>query len=147
MAEPVALVKCADYNEVDVHDAVRRAIDLVGGMGRYVQEGQRVLLKANLLRASSPQDMVCTHPAFVKAVVLLVQEAGGRPVIGDSPGGPFVAPWLRTTYRRSGMEQVAEETGAELNWDFGETRLSHPDGHAIKALEVGTYVSDADVVI
>ena len=147
MNHPVSLVRCPTYEDDAVQAAVRRAVDLIGGMGRYVQPGQRVLLKPNLLRSSAPEEMICTHPAVVKAVVQLVQEAGGHAVIGDSPGGPLRAVWLRAVYRTSGMIQVAEETGAELNWDCGETRLSHPAGHLIKALEVGTFVTNADVVI
>ncbi|MBN1935102.1 MAG: DUF362 domain-containing protein [Anaerolineae bacterium] len=143
----VSLIRCASYDEIKVGAALRRAVDLAGGMAQYVQPGQRVLLKVNLLRASTPEAMVTTHPAVVKALVGLVQEAGGTPVIGDSPGGPFVRPWVGAVYRSSGMTRVAEETGAELNWDFGETRLSHPKGHLIKSLEVGTYVTSADVVI
>jgi uncharacterized protein (DUF362 family)/NAD-dependent dihydropyrimidine dehydrogenase PreA subunit len=91
--------------------------------------------------------MVCTHPEVVKAVVQLVQEAGGHPVIGDSPGGPFVPPWLRAVYHTSGMSEVARQTGAELNWDLAYTHVSHPDGLRIKALEVGDFVTKADVVI
>ncbi len=34
-----------------------------------------------------------------------------------------------------------------LNWDFGETHLARLDGHLIKGLEVGTYVTNADVTI
>lgn len=143
----VALVRCANYDESAVAAAVREAVDLVGGIERYVQPGQRVLLKVNLLRATAPDEAVCTHPAVVRALVRLVQEAGGQPIIGDSPGGPFVAPWLRSVYQRSGMTQVAEETGAALNWDFAEEHVSHPEGRRIKGLEVGRYVTQADVVI
>lgn len=143
----VSLIRCTSYNEAEVEAALRRAVDGVGGMARYVQPGQRVLLKVNLLRAASPDAAITTHPAVVKALVRLVQEAGGRPVIGDSPGGPFIRPWVATVYRTCGMTRVAEETGAELNWDFGETRLAHPNGHLIKSLEVGTFVTGADVVI
>jgi len=147
MNHTVALVKCTTYEDDAVQAAVRRSVELLGGIERYVRPGQRVLLKPNLLRATTPEETVCTHPSVVKAVVRLVQEAGGHPVIGDSPGGPFRAAWLRPVYNRSGMTQVAEETGAELNWDFGQTRLSHPEGHRIKALEVGTFVTAAAVVI
>jgi len=145
----VALVRCTSfaYDEHLVEEAVRRSVDLLGGMDRFVSPGQRVLLKPNLLRSASPEDLVCTHPAVVKAMVKMVQEAGGHPVIGDSPGGPFVAAWLRSIYNRSGMTRVAEETGAELNWDFGETLLSHPDGRRVKAIDIGTYLTKADVVI
>jgi len=143
----ISLIRCPSYDEAQVETAMRRAIDGIGGMARYVQPGQRVLLKVNLLRAAAPDAAITTHPAVVKALVRLVQEAGGRPVIGDSPGGPFVRPWVGAVYRACGMTRVAEETGAELNWDFGETRLAHPTGHLIKSLEVGTFVTGADVVI
>ena len=116
-------------------------------MSAYVQPGQRVLLKANLLRAANPDEMVSTHPAVVAAVVRLVQEAGGIPVIGDSPGGLFTSVTLRAVYQRTGMMQVAEQTGAELNWDVGQTRLPHPEGRLIKSLEVGTFCTAADVII
>ncbi len=147
MNSSVSLTKCTTYDEEKVAAALERAIDLLGGIDRYVKPGQRVLLKVNLLRASAPDDAVCTHPAVVKAMVRLVQKAGAHPVIGDSPGGPFNAAWVRAVYRKSGMSQVAEETGAELNQDFSETRLSHPNGRLIKSLAVGAYVTQADVVI
>jgi len=130
-----------------VEDAVRRAVDLAGGIAPSVGPGQRVLIKPNLLMAAAPNRAICTHPAVVKAVVRLVQEAGGHAVIGDSPGGPFRSVWLQAVYQRSGMTQVAEETGAELNFDFGEELLPHPEGQRVKALDVGTYVTSADVVI
>jgi uncharacterized protein (DUF362 family)/ferredoxin len=145
----VALVKCRSFSYDDraVDDAVRRAVDLVGGIAQFVRPGQRVLIKPNLLMAAAPHRAVCTHPSVVKSVVHLVQEAGGHAVIGDSPGGPFRSVWLQAVYQRSGMTQVAIETGAELNSDFGETLLPHPEGRRVKALDVGTYVTSADAVI
>ena len=149
MNHTVALAKCTSYSYDDdaVQDGVRRSVDLLGGMERFVKPGQQVLLKPNLVRAAPPEQMVCTHPAVVMAVVHLVQEAGGQPTIGESPGGPFVAPWLRAVYRRSGMTEVARQTGAALNWDLSESHVPHPDGRRIKALEVCKFVTDADVVI
>lgn len=147
MSPKVALIQCSSYEDAAVQEAVHQAIDLLGGMDHYVQPGQRVLLKVNLLRAASPGSAVCTHPAVVKAVARLVQEVGGHPVIGDSPGGPFHPAWVHSVYALSGMSAVAEETGAELNRNFEETRLSHPQGRVLKALEVGAYVTSADVVI
>lgn len=35
----------------DVRDAVRRAVGLVGGIGRYVPPGARVMVKPNLANA------------------------------------------------------------------------------------------------
>jgi uncharacterized protein (DUF362 family)/NAD-dependent dihydropyrimidine dehydrogenase PreA subunit len=147
MKPTVSLVKCTAYEEKAVEEAVRRSVDLVGGMARYVQPGQRVLLKINLLRSADPAQAITTHPLIVKAAVRLVQEAGGKAVIGDSPGGPFREGLLRSAYRKTGMLQVAEDTGAELNYDVSSDLVSHPGGKRIKALEVGNYVTQADVII
>ena len=144
---PVSLAKCDSYDEMNVAAALTRAVDLVGGMSRYVKPGQRVLLKINLLRSAAPEEAITTHPAVIKAAVRLVQAAGGVAVIGDSPGGPFRLGLLRAAYRKSGLVQVAEETGAELNEDIEDTLVSHLDGERIKALEVGKFVTNADVVI
>ena len=73
----VALVRCADYDAARVEAAVRQAVDLIGGMGSFVHRGEKVIVKPNLLRASRPDAAIVTHPAVLRAVVRLAQEAGG----------------------------------------------------------------------
>jgi len=143
----VSLTHCDDYDPAAVEAALRRTLEPLGGLERFVAPGQRVLLKTNLLRAASPDSALATHPSVVGALARMVLELGAHPVIGDSPGGPFNSAWLRTVYRQTGMARVAEETGAELNWDFDQQLLHHPQGRVIKGLEVGTFVTHADVVI
>ncbi len=140
-------MRCTDYDPQRVEDALRRAIDLLGGMGRYVHAGQRVLLKPNLLRAAPPEAATSTHPSVVRAVVHLVQEAGATPVIADSPGGPFTPMLLRRLYDKSGLRQVAGETGAELNFNTGTTRVPNPAGGLLHLIDVISAVAEADVVI
>ncbi|MCG2769289.1 MAG: hypothetical protein ABIK79_08720 [Chloroflexota bacterium] len=48
----VYIARCRTYEYQQVLKAVREAIDGLGGIGRFIREGQRVLLKPNLLRAS-----------------------------------------------------------------------------------------------
>jgi len=145
----VALVNYADdrYEPLRVEQMVRRAVDLIGGIGQFVKPDQRVLIKPNLLRKSTPEEAIITHPTVVRAMVRLVQEAGGVPVIGDSPSGAFSVGHLRGVYADAGLIEVAEETGAELNYDVGAVRVPVPDGQLIKLLDVGHYVAGADVVI
>jgi uncharacterized protein (DUF362 family) len=83
----VSLVRCPDYDTARVCEAVKRSVDLIGGMGSLVKPGMKVLLKPNLLSARLPEEGVDTHPEVVRAVARLVKEAGGEPSIGDSPGG------------------------------------------------------------
>lgn len=145
----VAVVKCGDtrYETVRVEREVREAVELIGGIERFVQPGQRVLVKPNLLRWSDANRAVVTHPDVVRAVVLLAQEAGGQVVIGDSPGGIFTETYLRSVYRTAGLYDVADETGAELSCDTGVVRVSIPDGQLVKSLELGQFAVDADVII
>lgn len=149
MTPQVAIVRCPDYRQPTVDRAVRESIDLLGGMGRFVQSGQKVLLKVNLLSATPPEKGIVTHPAVVEAMVRLVQEAGGKPLIADSPGAsvPYTEAGLRKAYEATGLLAVAERTGAALNWDTSYEEVSHPEGFLVKRLEVIKPVLEADVVI
>ncbi|MDY7041056.1 MAG: DUF362 domain-containing protein [Chloroflexota bacterium] len=143
----IALVRCKRYDLDEIRAAVRRSVELSGGMQCYVPQGARVLIKPNLLLASTPEEAVVTHPTVVQAVVELVQEVGGKVTIGDSPIGPFTPARLRRVYRRSGLQEVAQATGATLNFDTEAVTQAHPTGHLIKRLDVSRYVTEADVII
>lgn len=137
---------CPEYT-ANVEEILRQGLDELGGMSAYVKPNQKVLLKVNLLMKKQPEEAVTTHPSIVEAVVHLVQEAGGIPIIGDSPGGPYTVGALKGIYDRSGLQEVAERTGAILNFDVGQTLVAHPSGKLVKSLTVTKSVTDADVVI
>jgi uncharacterized protein (DUF362 family)/ferredoxin len=143
----VALVRCGAYELDQVEAAIRRAVDLLGGMSAYVQPGQRVLLKPNLLRAMAPEKAATTHPTVVAAVARLVNEAGGKPFIVESPGGPHNLRWLTAVYQKTGMNWAAETGGATLNTDMETTLVSHPEGALLHRLDVVAPLLQADVVI
>jgi uncharacterized protein (DUF362 family)/ferredoxin len=147
MDQRVALVRCADYDLDAVTEAVRQAVDLLGGMASFVQPGQRVLLKPNMVRGVDPERAVSTHPAVVAAVATLVIEAGGKPIIVESPGGPFSPIALRMAYRRTKIDWAAEVSGAELNFDCEGVQVSHPEGVVLHRLDLVRALLDADVVI
>jgi len=133
----VAFVHCADYEGGRVFDAVRKAVDLVGGMSKFVSPKMRVLVKPNLLSARPPEDAVCTHPEVVRAVVRLVKEAGGIPLIGDSPGGYGAN--IEDIFEKSGMRAVAREEGAEL--------VKFTASKYVEGVPIARYVFDCDRVI
>jgi uncharacterized protein (DUF362 family) len=54
-------------------------------MTAFVKPGDRVLLKPNLLTGARPGKECTTRPEVVYWVAKLVQEAGGKPFLGDSP--------------------------------------------------------------
>jgi len=53
MAE-VVLVRCTSYDNHEVEGAIRRGIDLLGGVKRFAKKGERILLKPTLQAADPP---------------------------------------------------------------------------------------------
>ncbi len=106
----VSIIRCADYDREGMFAAIKQTLDLLGGIRAFVKPGERVLIKPNLLKASPPEAAVTTHPEVVRAVIRLVREAGGVPMVGDSPGmGDF-----RKVCEKAGILDVVKEEGATL---------------------------------
>ena len=142
----VYAASCPDYGQAE--GAIRALVEQMGGMGRFVRPGERIVLKANLLRAAPPESAICTHPAVVEAVAKLVKEAGGTPVICDSPGGALhKEAVLRSLYEKTGMAAAAAAAGAELSMDSSTRTVSLPEGKVLRQAEIITPVAEADGVI
>jgi uncharacterized protein (DUF362 family)/Pyruvate/2-oxoacid:ferredoxin oxidoreductase delta subunit len=145
----VSIVRCADYESERVKNAVRQSLDLLGGIRAFVKPGNRVLLKVSLLMRRKPEKATTTHPEVVRALAELVLEAGGKPLIGDSPGGYhfYTRATLASVYETCGMKEAAEKSGAELNYDTEAIDVPFPEGKVVKMVKTIKPVLDADVVI
>ncbi len=55
--------------------AARAAVEMVGGMGRFVKRGQKVVIKPNMSFARGPEAATNTHPEVVRELVLMCREA------------------------------------------------------------------------
>jgi uncharacterized protein (DUF362 family)/NAD-dependent dihydropyrimidine dehydrogenase PreA subunit len=112
-------------------------------MGAFVRPGQKVLLKPNLLAPFAAHKAVTTHPAIVRAAILLVQEAGGRAFVGDSPGVGSLAYVAKV----SGIAHVLEETGAELADFSTPLEFEAPQNQVAKRLTLVKAIRDMDVIV
>jgi uncharacterized protein (DUF362 family)/Pyruvate/2-oxoacid:ferredoxin oxidoreductase delta subunit len=139
----VSLVRCDGYGRGEIEQAVGRALGLLGGLETFVKPGDRVLLKPNLLSARTPDRCVTTDPGLVREVARLVQQAGGKPFIGDSPAlGSF-----KRVAGKTGMAETARELGIEIAELTNPTPVSLPAGSLHKALEIASAALEADVII
>ncbi len=143
----VAITRCDTYSPPLVYEAVKTSVARLGGMSCFVKPGQTVLLKPNLLFSSSPQEAIVTHPYVVGAVARLVGDCGGKMIIADSPGGPLARFRLQRAYGKAGLDAVATDTGASLNFDLKISEISNPGGDLIKRFELLHVAAMADVVI
>jgi len=107
----VSIVCCRDYDPDRVYESVKQSVDLVGGIEKFVQPGQKVLLKPNLLKAAMPEEAVTTHPVFVQAVIRLVKTRTKEIFVGDSPGGLIKT---ETVYDKCGLTKIAARENVKL---------------------------------
>ena len=128
----------------DAGKMVRAAIDRLGGMGRFVTPGDRVLLKPNAAWDRQPQQAANTNPEVVAAVVKLCLEARASEVwVTDvSVNDPY------RCFSRSGIEEAVKRAGGRLRLasenDFLPTDLK---GESLKVWPVSAFYHQADKLI
>jgi uncharacterized protein (DUF362 family) len=148
MAYEVSVVKCDSYDESLVGAAVGESLKPLGGLNSVVKKGDRGLIKLNLLSSKRPEQAVTTHPALAKAVVMMVQELGGVPVLGDSPGGSNTGTSNKNLLKNTGIQQVADETGrAVVSFDEQTADIFSDKARTFQKLKIAKAVLDADVII
>lgn len=143
----VALLACDDYHREEVEAKVAEALSLLGGPAAHVGEGESVFVKVNSVVPLDPDRCATTHPEIVRAVVLQLRQVTDRIVIGDSPGGPYTRAILKKSYERTGIADVAAETGAALNYDVSETQVSLPEGSQMKRFVLCRPMVEADRLV
>ncbi len=139
----VSLIRWEDYSREPLLEALRKGLELIGGIRRFVKPGERILLKPNLLSAKPAHRAVTTHPNMVWAMIRLVEEAGATPLVGDSPG-------LGTTLkvaRACGVMDVVGESSAELLEIKDAITVDNPQGRSFKRFELARELATVDGVI
>lgn len=139
----VALLRCPTYESDVVYGALRRGIELLGGLDHFVSPGEQLLLKPNILVGEDPGKAVTTHPAVLEGCVRLLGEAGAKVRFGDSPGldNPAAAA------RRSGLLEAGIRGGAEFAEFSAGSRLENPRGSSVSSFPVAQAVHDCDGII
>ena len=126
-------------------DLVRKAVDALGGMSKFVQKGQTVLLKPNIGWDRSPQQAANTHPEAVAQVVKMCLDAGAQRVrvLDRTCHEP------RRCYEHSGIEKAATAAGAQVRHivDSRFQEVAIPQGELLKSCQLYQEVLDADVFI
>ncbi|MEW5723130.1 MAG: DUF362 domain-containing protein [Thermodesulfobacteriota bacterium] len=121
---PGGVVKVVAREAAPAEELVRRALEPLGGLGRFVSRGDVVAVKANMSWDRPPELAANTNPEVISAVVRLCFEAGAARVrlVDHSINDP------RRVYLTCGAEAAAKATGAEL---------VYPDSRHFKEMDLG----------
>lgn len=139
----VAVIGCDSYDEEKVYGAVRSGIELLGGIGRYVRQGEKIVIKPNVLIGSDPEKCVCLHPAVFRATGRILKEAGPELSYGDSSG--FGS--CRANMKKAGFTEAADELGIKMA-DFDKGRpVTHGQALLNKSFVLANGVLEADGLV
>jgi len=116
---------------------LKAAMDGFGGMGRVVKKGQRVVIKANVAWARTPDQACTNNPELLYALIKMCYEAGAK----------RVAVWDHTcdnyqfTFARSGLKEVGQKAGADVLSGHGRNvykQMEIPKASSAKLGETAT---------
>uniref|UniRef100_A0A7C3V4G1 DUF362 domain-containing protein n=1 Tax=Desulfobacca acetoxidans TaxID=60893 RepID=A0A7C3V4G1_9BACT len=144
---PVALVPCNSYDHAEVRQVLETALDLLGDWQPLFPPEALVYLKPNLAGPFAPERAVTTHPAVVRAMARILQAAGREVAVGDSPAGPARPGYLKFLYRRTGMEDVAQELGLRLDLDLEPVEVRIPQARSLRVVTLNRSFAAAPALL
>lgn len=123
-----------------------RAIAALGGIGKYVKKGMRVVVKPNIGWDKAPEYAANTNPLLVKRIVEHCLQAGAREVlVFDNTCDQ----WQRC-YSNSGIEKAVKDAGGKILPGNSE-RYYHPvnisKGKRLKDAKEHEAILESDVFI
>lgn len=125
---------------------LQAAMTPLGGMGRFVKKGQRVVIKANIAWARTPEQACTNNPDLMVALIKMCYEAGAK----------RVAVWDHTCdnyqfcFSRSGLREAGQKAGADVLSGHGRNvykQVEIPKGKKLKTVELLRDVIESDVFI
>ena len=127
--------------------ATRKALEAMGGISRFVQKGQRVVLKPNMSFANPPERASTTHPLVVTTVAQACLDAGAeRVMVLDYPLYK-----KELCLQRSGIQDACKSIrgvyvlGVDERKFFREVKV--PQGKVLDRVEIMKEVLDSHVLI
>lgn len=128
----------------DAEKAISAALDKLGGVSRFINRGEKVLIKPNIGWDRQPEQAANTNPDLVAAMVRQCISAGASEVwVTDvSINDPY------RSFARSGIEAAVKKAGGKVKFnrsnDFSLTDLK---GEVLGAWPVSSFYHEVDRVI
>jgi len=143
----VSIVKTPrNPKDEEVRSAVRKAIDLLGGIEKFVKPGSKALVKPNMCWPWL-ELRVTTDARVTAAVAELCFEAGAKEVyVGEGAG---VGTDTDKVFDSTGTRQLAEKAGAKVV-DFKDNEfvlIENPQGMKMNKFKVAKLVKECDTLI
>ncbi|MFP4452612.1 MAG: DUF362 domain-containing protein [Desulfobacterales bacterium] len=131
----------------DIEPAVKKAVEMLGGMKKFIKRGNRVVIKPNMSFDTGPERASNTHPLVVKTLTQMCKEAGAdRVLVLDNPLRP-----AERCIENSGIAEACELVEKGMVRTFTDSsrfsEVNIPGGRSLKKTDAMKEVLNADVLI
>lgn len=124
----------------------KKGIAEMGGLGRFIKQGQKVTIKPNIGWDKVPELGGNTNPKLITEIIKECFAAGAKEVtVFDHSCDDWVK-----CYKNSGIEEAAKKAGAKVvpaNEESYYREISLPKGKRLKNAKVHQAILDSDVWI
>jgi uncharacterized protein (DUF362 family) len=129
----------------NISQMVTKVVNQLGGMGRFVKRGAKVVIKPNVSFARTPEQAATTHPEIVDALIKMCKSAGAASVtVIDNTCNNY-----KVTFQTSGIEKVCRDNNVPIIG--GESHhfrnVTIPRGKTLKSANVFSAILEADCYI
>ncbi len=124
---------------------VRKAVDMLGGISKFVKKGNIVVVKPNIGWDRVPEQAATTNPDVVAEIVRLCLKAGAAKVqVFDRTCNQ-----AKRCYLRSEIEKAAKDAGADVSHIYEQKfqNVAIPQGKELQSWEFYQDALKADVFI
>lgn len=136
----VFFISQSNYNQDEIDNAVNRAFN---HFGISFNNGEKVLLKVNLVAGHEISRRVSTDPSIVRAAAKIILEHGAVPFIADSTGIDN----FKNAAEKAGFMQIARELNIECKELTDPVDLPVREDADFKKIQVSKFVLEADKII
>jgi uncharacterized protein (DUF362 family) len=139
-------VEVSIVQDAEVEVAVRKAIDLLGGIENFVKPQDKVVIKPNLVFALRPFTGFTTDPTVIQAIVKLCQQVNPlEVVIAEGSGGIDTS----IAFLSCGYTEYLRDYDVrfvDLN-TAPTTKVKVPEGVSVTKLDIPDIILESDALI
>jgi uncharacterized protein (DUF362 family) len=125
---------------------VNEAIDLLGGIARFIDSGDIVLIKPNVCGGVPGKIGTFTAPQVIAAIIKLVAKKASRVIVGEADSCMYLADKMLW---ETGILETAHKLGAEtINLSKGEmVTVKAPDAYVLREFKINKIVTECDKIV
>ena len=137
----VSLVRAENYNDIDLK--VQEAIDLLGGIEKFVGKNSKVFIKLNCIGPFGKDTGITSRPDVLEAVIKLVKAQTDDITIGDNPAVKDVLVVLK----KNGCFELIDKYGLKVINGKDQVTITNSNPHIYSSFEVSRDFIECDTLI